>query len=816
MMWHARNYSRRRLAALIAIHALPVSLLSALAQPATIVTQPLSQNALPGQVVTFSVVVTGALPFAFQWRYNGANLVGETNDTLVVPFAHPTNSGMYSVVVKNDFGPAVTSIPARLFVPAPLHPFMDNFDARVITNSFTGIRRGSNTLATVEPGEPQHAGKVGGHSVWFGWTAPASGVATFRTRGSSFDTLLAVYTGTSVANLTSIVSDEDSGGFYASEVRFNADAGASYAIAIDGLGDASGDIVLNWSLNTSAAAVPIILTQPTSRIVPFGSTATFQVSGTNATAYQWFADGTPIPDATGPQLVVSNVSFVLVGVYKVRVFNNSQFVDSVPVVLEAGPGDVTPTVEKFEDLFASNSVPISTSMVTVNSGARTQQREPNHGGIVGGASRWQLFRFNTDGVLTVTTAGTAIPAVLAAYTGMSLAELTLVPNESIESLGFAIIRFRVNAGVEYPVAIDTPPGLTGRLVLNWNFIPAPRLTTAFDRIPLVPGSNVLLSVNVEGANEAFTYQWSRGATPIPDATQPTLLVTNVRSESYGIYHLAVTYLGFVIAEREIELVEVGPQPVIVNEPADLNGVSGRAGALSADVIAAQSISYQWYKQNSKGQFKSVRGATNATFTIEKLSSKSGGIFQLVATNSSGSATSRTARLTVYVAAGIKTQPRNISTVMGRKVTLKAKATGTALRYQWYFNDAPIADATASRLVITNVQPEHAGTYYLAVSNPVSMTNSQPASLTVESTPAISALAAVQILTEPLPRMLIEKKGDEVRLFITAPSGQYEVLVSSDLREWQVAGELNAGSGSATFAHRTSASASFYRLLRTGP
>ena len=43
--------------------------------------------------------------------------------------------------------------------------------------------------------EPNHANDIGGASVWYQWKAPASGLYTFDTFGSNFDTLLAVYTG---------------------------------------------------------------------------------------------------------------------------------------------------------------------------------------------------------------------------------------------------------------------------------------------------------------------------------------------------------------------------------------------------------------------------------------------------------------------------------------------------------------------------------------------------------------------------------------------------------------------------------------------
>ena len=98
-----------------------------------------------------------------------------------------------------------------------------------------------NTEATKEPGEPNHVGNVGGKSVWWSWTAPANGSVALDTVGSSFDTLLAVYTGSSVSNLTSVAADNDSGTNGASLLTFSAVAGTEYNIAVDGFAGASGD-----------------------------------------------------------------------------------------------------------------------------------------------------------------------------------------------------------------------------------------------------------------------------------------------------------------------------------------------------------------------------------------------------------------------------------------------------------------------------------------------------------------------------------------------------------------------------------------------
>jgi hypothetical protein len=118
----------------------------------------------------------------------------------------------------------------------------------------SGSTTGSNVDATKEPGEPQHAGNPGGASVWYSWTAPASGDTTITTEGSSFDTLLGVYTGSSVGSLTEVTSNDDANFPLdsTSSVTFNASAGTTYRIAVDGYdgpqsGLHEGSVALNWS-----------------------------------------------------------------------------------------------------------------------------------------------------------------------------------------------------------------------------------------------------------------------------------------------------------------------------------------------------------------------------------------------------------------------------------------------------------------------------------------------------------------------------------------------------------------------------------------
>ena len=148
-------------------------------------------------------------------------------------------------VVATDSAGNVDATPAA----ATWTVYNDLFTAALPLAGATGTVRGTTDSASREPGEPRHAANnAGGRSVWFAWTAPGSGTAVIDTFGSSFDTLLGVYTGSSVSALTRIASNDDYGGRYQSRVAFSAVAGVTYRIAIDGWSGVSGSYVLNWRI----------------------------------------------------------------------------------------------------------------------------------------------------------------------------------------------------------------------------------------------------------------------------------------------------------------------------------------------------------------------------------------------------------------------------------------------------------------------------------------------------------------------------------------------------------------------------------------
>ena len=105
---------------------------------------------------------------------------------------------------------------------------------------------GNNDGFTAELGEPSQSGTI--NSAWWSWTAPSSGTVTIDTNGSQFDTFLSVFTGNTIDSLNTVAQNDDGGNGLQSLVSFNATAGTSYQIAVDGYSSATGDIQLNIDL----------------------------------------------------------------------------------------------------------------------------------------------------------------------------------------------------------------------------------------------------------------------------------------------------------------------------------------------------------------------------------------------------------------------------------------------------------------------------------------------------------------------------------------------------------------------------------------
>jgi glucose/arabinose dehydrogenase len=91
---------------------------------------------------------------------------------------------------------------------------------------------------------------------------------------------------------------------------------------------------------------------------------------------------------------------------------------------------------------------------------------------------------------------------------------------------------------------------------------------------------------------------------------------------------------------------------------------------------------------------------------------------------------------------ITTQPQSITISQGNTATFSVTATGNpAPTYQWRKNGTNISGATSATYSITNLQPSHAGTYSVVVTNSAGSVTSNNATLTVTqpNTPPVASI-----------------------------------------------------------------------------
>lgn len=132
-------------------------------------------------------------------------------------------------------------------------PTNDNFAGAKLLAGSSGSVNGTNVDATKEAGEPSHAANKGGASVWYRYVAAGNGVLTVNCAG--LDTLLAVYTGSSLATLELVAANDDrqstSGGGISSLLHFGTQNSTTYYIAIDGKNHETDSFTLEYTFANS-------------------------------------------------------------------------------------------------------------------------------------------------------------------------------------------------------------------------------------------------------------------------------------------------------------------------------------------------------------------------------------------------------------------------------------------------------------------------------------------------------------------------------------------------------------------------------------
>ena len=411
---------------------------------------------------------------------------------------------------------AAVSTTFQVTLPAPAN---DNFANATVLTGTTATATGNNATATKQAGEPNIAGNQGGKSVWYAWTAPSNGKVTINTEGSSFDTLLGVYTGSVVSALTAVAQNDDvSRTDLTSTVSFSASAGTTYCIAVDGYnygrgtGAASGNIALSLTELQAPAndnfANATVLT---------GSTVTWTGTNTAATketgeptipnapggASIWFAWVAPTSGRVSINTEGSKFDTTL-GVYTGSVVSSltkvaqnddvsrTDLTSAVNFVATAGTTyyiavdgyraatgtvvlNIATAAVPANDNFANAAVLTGSSLTWTgtNVGASLESGEPRIAGVTGGASVWFTWLAPTSGTVSLDTHGSSFDTTLGVFTGNAVNSLISVASNDDDWANNTLtsaLQFNAVAGTTYYFAVDGYHGATGNITLNLSLV----------------------------------------------------------------------------------------------------------------------------------------------------------------------------------------------------------------------------------------------------------------------------------------------------------------------------------------------------------
>ena len=303
-------------------------------------------------------------------------------------------------------------------------PANDSFAQALPLSTPSTSTTGQNSGASVENNEPLFEQGVTS-TVWYSWRPSNDGQAKLSTHGSSFDTTLAVYLGTSLQNLKETASNDDSKDKqFTSEVSFPAFAEQLYYIQVGGIREGSGDFTLNHP-----APTPIIPPPPPEKIFPpqikskpeditriEGQSLDLLVSveGTAPFSYKWILNGQAIIGATQASYAIPRLSLEDSGEYSIMVTNKRGADIATIANLTVRATKEVPAnddIENAEILFGE--------MGTVFANTRNatgQTGEPNHAGASSPlGSVWWKWTAPQDGTISFNTEGKGFDTTLAAY-----------------------------------------------------------------------------------------------------------------------------------------------------------------------------------------------------------------------------------------------------------------------------------------------------------------------------------------------------------------------------------------------------------------
>jgi len=766
------------------------------AQP-TILQQPLSLlDQLLGSTVSVCVQAQSSATtnLQYQWLRNGVRIPGATNACLPLNGLQAIDCGAFSVLVDDGVGVAVSE-PADVTVSGlnllqGIDQLIDALDLG--TN---GVIRSYNIDAVKQPGTPELVpGDPGGSEVWFQWTVPllqASGIVTFSTLGSDFDTAMGVYTGSEPGNLISVpsaINDDDDAGYLNSQVTFYAVKGTTYLIGVDGFYGEQGNIVLGWHLYPNSPKLPNATNTLRAITATDGATVTLSSPwpGNNC---DWLLNGAVFATNTNV-LIITNLGQDTVGSYVGRFttkdgiaisaeptevqINTTQdggastnsiawakFLTSAnsPFIQSTGPGQNR--VMKLSG--GGDSGGFSSAQTFNTTGNPDQPGEPTVCGQNGGHPGWYSYVTPASGSLVINTAGSTFNTVLGVFTGPGDSFTTLTNIGCGYTTNYhvngqpSVYLPTVPAGQTNYIVVQGQNGASGVVRLNINLgVPISILSAPQDQ-SAGPGTNVNLAVSTSGSGP-MSYAWLFNGNYLPGATDRTLTINNMQPFNAGTYSVTVSNAVSVVTTQAV--VSYGLPITISAPPQSQSAGQGTNVSLGVSLNGSGPISYTWQFDGTN-----LDDETNATLTITNMQASDAGTYTVVASNCISMATAQ-AVVSYGIPISISVPPLSQFAGPGTNVNLGVSLAGSGpISYTWQFDGANLGGETNATLTIPNMQASNAGTYTVVASNCVSVASAQA---------MVSYAVAPTIISQPLSQTVASNSTATLTVSATgSPAPTYQ-------------------------------------------
>ena len=242
------------------------------------------------------------------------------------------------------------------------------------------------------------------------------------------------------------------------------------------------------------------------------------------------------------------------------------------------------------------------------------------------------------------------------------------------------IRSLARNGEIYEIGVDS------HVLLQDGSVAAPLITAQPKDASAVEGKKVTFTMNAVG--EGLYFQWfyrqpgSEEWYPLNGETGRKLTVTADKNNNKYRYLCEVINRGGLEQTERVTL-SVIYKPEITRQPVSQSGVDGEK--VSFMVVAnGEKLTYQWYRLTpNSSSWDTINSGTSAKLTLTANEAHDGTKYRCVVSNEAGKVTSSEAKLSVLYKPSVTTQPKDATVAKGKYTTFTVKASGGALKYQWY-------------------------------------------------------------------------------------------------------------------------------------